>query len=262
MENKWLSIEDKKELYTKEQKLKRIKYILDKNFEDLSWDMIREYIIYENDNTCAKCKLNKWQEYEIPLEINHIDGNNSNHVKYNLECLCPNCHALTGNWRGRNKTKADKVTNEKLLEFLLINDWNMRKSLIDAGLTAKGGNYKRCHKIKREYEELGEVITEINILPKIEKEEFERLFCKFDSHFEFANFIGVSINTIKRWSKDYGLKREPKGANISKEMLINDFSNLKTFTAVGRKYRVSDNSVRKWCRKYDILELCKNMKNI
>ena len=29
----------------------------------------------------------------------------------------------------------------------------MRQALLDVGLSAKGGNYKRCHNLKREYEE-------------------------------------------------------------------------------------------------------------
>ena len=36
----------------------------------------------------------------------------------------------------------------------------MRQALIELGLAAKGGNYKRCHKLKREF--LGED-SEINI---------------------------------------------------------------------------------------------------
>lgn len=52
---------------------------------------------------CNKCKSEKWLGEPIPLEINHIDGNNSNHRKNNIELLCPNCHTLTDNYRGRNK---------------------------------------------------------------------------------------------------------------------------------------------------------------
>ena len=35
------------------------------------------------------------------LELHHIDGNRYNHKKDNLEWLCPNCHSLTSNFRGR-----------------------------------------------------------------------------------------------------------------------------------------------------------------
>ena len=37
----------------------------------------------------------------------------------------------------------------------------------------------------------------------------------------------------------------------SKDDLINDFNNLKSFLQVGRKYNVSDNAVRKWCKQYN-----------
>jgi hypothetical protein len=40
---------------------------------------------------------------------------------------------------------------KRLLESLLVNQWNMRQALLDVGLSAKGGNYKRCHKLKKEY---------------------------------------------------------------------------------------------------------------
>lgn len=36
---------------------------------------------------------------------------------------------------------------------------------------------------------------------------------------------------------------------ITQEELQTDFTNLKTFSAVARKYKVSDNTVRKWCKR-------------
>lgn len=35
------------------------------------------------------------------------------------------------------------------------------------------------------------------------------------------------------------------------EMLKEDFKKLHTFTSVGKKYGVSDTSIRKWCKGYD-----------
>ena len=52
---------------------------------------------------CERCLLIEWQGVQIPLELDHIDGNNRNHTLTNLRFLCPNCHALTPTWRGRNK---------------------------------------------------------------------------------------------------------------------------------------------------------------
>ena len=38
----------------------------------------------------------------------------------------------------------------------------------------------------------------------------------------------------------------------AKDDLINKFKELKSFVAVGQFYKVSDSTVRKWCKKYEI----------
>ena len=56
-------------------------------------------IIYK----CQKCGCDgQWQGGIISLELHHIDGNNTNNTLSNLQYLCPNCHALTDNYRGKN----------------------------------------------------------------------------------------------------------------------------------------------------------------
>lgn len=53
---------------------------------------------------CECCGLSEWQDKEIPLELHHINGNNRDNRLENLQILCPNCHALTDNYRGHNKS--------------------------------------------------------------------------------------------------------------------------------------------------------------
>jgi hypothetical protein len=55
------------------------------------------------EHKCEKCNLTEWNNVPIPLELNHIDGNRHNHHISNLEIICPNCHAQTDNYRGKNK---------------------------------------------------------------------------------------------------------------------------------------------------------------
>jgi hypothetical protein len=38
----------------------------------------------------------------IPLELDHINGDRTDNRLENLPLLCPNCHALTPTYRGRN----------------------------------------------------------------------------------------------------------------------------------------------------------------
>ncbi|WP_234735729.1 HNH endonuclease signature motif containing protein [Tellurirhabdus bombi] len=51
---------------------------------------------------CESCGLSKWLEQPIPLELHHKDGNRKNNALINLSLLCPNCHALTENYRAKN----------------------------------------------------------------------------------------------------------------------------------------------------------------
>lgn len=137
------------------RKLSRKEKIISLDYSELSYERLRDRIFYEQNGKCNKCELDKWNGEDIPLELEHKDGDNKNNLRENLEGLCPNCHAQTDTWRGRNrKNNKDKVDDVELFNALIEYDWNMRQSLLSVGLAAKGGNYNRCHKLKREYGEI------------------------------------------------------------------------------------------------------------
>ena len=52
---------------------------------------------------CEKCGITEWNGQPTPIELDHIDGNRHNNTIENLRILCPNCHAQTSTYRGRNK---------------------------------------------------------------------------------------------------------------------------------------------------------------
>jgi len=68
---------------------------------------LRKRIIKEKikDEKCEGCGNIEWMNKKIPLELDHKDGNCYNHKIGNLQLLCPNCHAFTENYRGKNKRK-------------------------------------------------------------------------------------------------------------------------------------------------------------
>ena len=52
---------------------------------------------------CAKCgNTGEWMNEKLVLELDHIDGVNNNHTISNLRFLCPNCHAQTKTYKGKN----------------------------------------------------------------------------------------------------------------------------------------------------------------
>lgn len=89
---------------------------------------IRRYLKEKYDNKCALCGWGEVNKYtgNIPLEIEHIDGNYKNNKEENLILLCPNCHSLTSTYKGANighgrltrKKYSDKYKTEPSEEIL------------------------------------------------------------------------------------------------------------------------------------------------
>ena len=57
------------------------------------------------EHRCECCGLEMWMGKPIPLELHHKDGDRHNNSIENYELLCPNCHAFTDSYRGKNISK-------------------------------------------------------------------------------------------------------------------------------------------------------------
>ncbi len=66
---------------------------------------VRRYLFKKYDGKCAACGWSEVNPYtgNIPLEIEHIDGDANNTSPDNVTLLCPNCHSLTSTYRGANR---------------------------------------------------------------------------------------------------------------------------------------------------------------
>ena len=123
------------------------KKLLEADFNTLKYERLKKRILLEQDNKCNKCGLDTWLGKQITLELEHKDGEHTNNVRENLECLCPNCHSQTPTWKGKNKkTNKNKITDTTLINSLL-NSTSIRQALLTVGLAAKGGNYVRCKRL-------------------------------------------------------------------------------------------------------------------
>ncbi len=136
--------------------------------------LLREHL---KEEKCERCGLTEWLGNPIPLELHHKDGNNCNNELSNLELICPNCHSLTDNYRGKN-----------CRVFYYCS--NCGKPVSHKGLLCK-----RCAALER-------------------------------------------------------MKKYPTKCP-SKDILLELISNY-SFVQIGKQYGVSDNTVRKWCKKYNL----------
>jgi predicted nuclease with TOPRIM domain len=142
---------DYKELGKKLKQIADTK-ILEADYDTLTYDRLKKRIVLEQNQKCNHCGIDKWNNKQIVLELEHIDGNHYNNERENLEVICPNCHSQTDTWRGRNKTnKRLKISDDEIVKAYIKTN-SIRQTLLEVGLAAKGGNYKRVHGIVRKYE--------------------------------------------------------------------------------------------------------------
>lgn len=78
---------------------------------------LKRHLIRQRSHRCEGCRGTKWRSSlleepaDIPLELDHIDGDAGNNLPVNLRLLCPNCHSVTSTAKGRNRGKGRASRN-------------------------------------------------------------------------------------------------------------------------------------------------------
>ena len=114
-------------------------------------DTIKRALVNHRGHRCEVCGLTEWMGEKIPLEVHHLNGDNKDNDPNNLQLICPNCHALTNFYRGRNIDMHgyQKIEDKDFIEALK-NSPNIRQALLSLGLSAKGANYEKAYRLIEE----------------------------------------------------------------------------------------------------------------
>lgn len=188
---------------------------------------------------CEKCGRTEWEGQQIPLCVHHIDGNHINNQIENLQVLCPNCHAQTDNYCGRNKNKRPPITDEQFVEAL------RQTTSIRQALQKLGINYAA----KYYYDKAHKLIEENNIIQKPKKEKHQKTKSQEKIKIEPNHCIDcgkIIDNRSQRCDKRQRRVEWPQRDELK------NLIRTESFFSIGKKYNVSDNAIRKWCKNYNL----------
>lgn len=81
-----------------------LKDILEGKHPSYQTNKLRKRLIKEGikKEECEECHIVDWNNKRVAFELEHIDGDRTNHKLENLKILCPNCHSQTETYRGKN----------------------------------------------------------------------------------------------------------------------------------------------------------------
>jgi hypothetical protein len=198
--------------------------------------MNKKDLIEIRGRQCELCKKTKWRGQPIPLEIHHV--NPPSEKEEDLQLLCPNCHALTPNYRGRGIKTAKQVKDSDIIAAAETAN-NIRQLLLSLGLVAKGGNYEVIRK----------KIVALGLQNKFVQKTNPESVCLN------CGFVFISTEDLKFCSQtccnQFNGKHLPRATKINwpdNETLIK-LAESCGYVEAGRRLGVSDNAIRKRIKK-------------
>lgn len=189
---------------------------------------------------CYSCHLTTWQDYDIPIQLHHIDENRNNNNLSNLTILCPNCHALTHGYC-KKKEKAKKIFTTKVTK-----------------------NEDGTVEIERTLPYYSEVKERTRKVKRPDKETLQQLVFDYPlTH--LGRMFGVSDNAVRKWCKraaveipkngywqkryssnlraSCGLPPKPRPTKEELSLLIES----KSVRDIAELFSVDNHTVKSWC---------------
>lgn len=65
--------------------------------------IVKRYLIEKYGHKCSICGITEWMGKEVPLVVDHIDGNSENCAVDNFRLVCGNCDMQLPTYKSKNK---------------------------------------------------------------------------------------------------------------------------------------------------------------
>lgn len=179
---------------------------------------------------CEICNNTKWLNQDIKLEIHHINGINTDNRLENLQILCPNCHAFTDNYKGKNINKS-ALSEKRDVEYRKFRETpaEMRGNP-EPSLNNKEGAETLHGKPKSRIIKEHKCLNCENIFTG-KRQKYCSVDCYRESNSRNRPSVIELIEVLDKYN--YNLVQTSK------------------------HYNLSDNAIRKWCKLYKILDMVK-----
>lgn len=166
---------------------------------------------------CEGCKTTEWMGKPLRLQVHHINGDHYDNRIENIQILCPNCHSQTDTYARNNVINGGGFKVTKRAEEILNGEEN--------SFVAK---------------DIDEIKKSISLIPTKEK--------------KYCIRCGKEITGDgEKYCSHECSEAASRKFEVTAPQLIEDFKDLRSYRAVGRKYNVSDNAIKKRCIKFGII---------
>ena len=207
-------------------------------------DALKKRLIKEKyfEHKCYICNKKTWRGTDIPIELHHKDGNNDNNNFNNLIILCPNCHAIED--KKCSKKGKKQLNKEDAINF--IKDSNSASEVLKkCGLSTRSNNHTVIYKLMAENnlefkKDKPKCKKKYTYNKRISKEK-KSYFCpQCGNEFKGRGAVCEKCTKVNQRRVERPLY----------EQLLKELSES-SYCAMGRKYGVSDNTIRKWIKNYE-----------
>jgi hypothetical protein len=218
------------------------------------------------DYKCKKCKLeNSWKGEPLTLHLDHISGDRKDNTLTNLRWLCPNCHSQTPTHGSKKDNKYKKPVTEKEFIEAIIQSYTIRDALVKVNRSVSTPQYEKIKNIMQKYNltfkerELKIVLCMKCKIPVNKNNKTG--YCKKCKIRKIRNCkthpckTKGCTNTFKRGKTNYCVDCSHSNQRIVKrpsaKVLLREVK-FSSILSVSQKYKVADNTIRKWLKIYGL----------